>query len=86
MMMMMMLVLMLVPLWQPGGAGAQSLFGPITPSGPASECPLAAYERRAGEVQEVCCSDGCPDGLPAECNLDCAVICALRLSVQGRGG
>ena len=52
---------------------AQSLFGPIVPSGPVSECPLSAYERRAGEVQEVCCADGCPNGLPEQCNLDCAV-------------
>ncbi len=55
------------------GCDAQSLFGPIVPSGPVSDCPLASYERRAGEVQEVCCADGCPNGLPEQCNLDCAV-------------
>jgi hypothetical protein len=55
-------------------AAAQSLFGPITPAdGTPNECGLSAYERRAGEVQEVCCADGCPNGLPQECNIDCAV-------------
>ena len=62
-------------LLRPRSADAQSLFGPVIPhDGPVDECPLSAYERRAGEVQDICCTDGCPNGLPQDCNLDCAVI------------
>ena len=65
-------------LLQAGGVAAQSLFGPIVPAnGAANDCPLSSYERRAGEVQEVCCPDGCPSGLPEQCNLDCAVRAPL---------
>ena len=72
-------------LLQAGGVVAQSLFGPIVPTnGATNECPLSSYERRAGEVQEVCCPDGCPNGLPEQCNLDCAVRAPLPPSAPPR--
>ena len=55
----------------------QSLFGGASAVGSeASACPLAAYQLRSTEVDDVCCADpdACSTGLPDTCNLDCAVV------------
>ena len=53
----------------------QSLFGGGG-SGGSTECPLAAFQMRSAEVNDVCCPDPalCATGLPDVCDLDCAVL------------
>eukprot|EP01048_Picozoa_sp_COSAG05_P019857 COSAG05_NODE_3225_length_2226_cov_16.545369_1_plen_556_part_00 len=52
---------------------SQSPFGPA-PSSKKDTCPMAEYQKRANEVQRVCCPTTCKNSLPSACKLDCAIV------------